>query len=205
MPLMSRFLDRKSIIWTLFFIILAYLGEIAVHSIPWYSDNDLTQRLFDCLLCTPGMLLGYLFAHEGWYTKMKVPAHWSLTIAAVLLATAVLALRFYVASIAGFHLDFFYAPLFILSVLIIFNQYELLLLTNVLIAFGNVSVYMWFFHALFFTDAVRGVYEPLIRISDNLWIVTCWTVLLTYVCSWALKHIVERVERFLLINDKKTL
>lgn len=162
MPLMSRFIDRRSIVWTFVFIILAYLGEAAVHSIPWWSDNDLTQRLFDCLLCTPGMLLGYLFAHEGWYTKINVPAHWSVTIAAVLLATAVLALRYYVGSIAGFNLDFFYAPLFILTVLIIFNRYELPLLTKVLIVLGNVSVYMWFFHALFFTDVVRDVYEPLI-------------------------------------------
>lgn len=194
MPLMSCFIDRKSIVWTLIFIILAYIGEAAVHSIPWWSDNDWMQRLFDCLLCTPGMLLGYLFAHEGWYTKIKVPAHWSVTIAAVLLAIAVLALRDFVGSVAGVNLDFFYAPLFILSVLIIFNRYELPLLTKVLIVLGNVSVYMWFFHALFFTDAVRGVYEPLIRISDNLCIVTCWTILLTYVCSCVLKYIVERVE-----------
>lgn len=189
MPLIFRFIDRKPIVWTFVFIALAYIGVVSVHAIPGYSDNDWTQRLFDCLLCTPGMLLGYLFAHEGWYTKTKVPAHWSVTIAAVLLAVAVLVLRNYVGSIVGFNLDFFYAPMFILAVLVIFNQYKLPLLTKILIALGNVSVYMWFFHALFFTDAVRCVYEPLSRISDSLWVVTPWTILLTFACSFVLKHI----------------
>lgn len=36
-----------------------------------------------------------------------------------------------------------------------------------------------------------GIYEPLIRISDSLWVVTPWTILLTFVCSWGISKIVE--------------
>ena len=192
---MSKVVDRKPVIVTLGFVVLAFLLETCVHSLPNWSENDWTQRLFDCLLCTPGMLLGYLFAHEGWYTKMKVPAHWSITIVAVLLVASVLVLRNYVGSIAGFNFDFFYAPMFILPILFIFNQYKLPTVTKTLVAFGNVSVYMWFFHALFFTDAVRGVYEPLVRISDSLWVVTPWTILLTFICSWSIRYVVCLTQR----------
>ncbi len=195
MPLISRIIDKKPIMATIGFIILAYVLEASVHAIPNWSDNDWSQRLYDCLLCTPGMLLGYLFAHKGWYTKVKAPAHWSVTIVAVLLVASVFVLRNYVGSIAGFNFDFFYAPMFIMSVLIIFNQYKLPLLTNILIAFGNVSVYMWFFHALFFTETVRGVYEPLISISDSLLIVTPWTILLTFICSWSIRYVVCLTQR----------
>ena len=197
MPLIFRFIDRRPIVWTFVFIIFAYLGEVAVHSIPWWSDNDWTQRLFDCLLCTPGMLLGYLFAREGWYTKVKVPAHWYVTIAAVLLAVVVLVLRHYVGSIAGFNLDFFYAPMFILPVLIIFNQYKLSLLTKILMALGNVSVYMWFFHALFFTKSVSDIYQPLVMVSDSLWIVIPWTIIITYICSWIIQYIVINLNKMI--------
>lgn len=64
---------------------------------------------------------------------------------------------------------------------------------DVLFALGDVSVYMWFFHALFFTSAIKAVYEPFINISDSLWIVTPWTIFLTFVCSWGIMKAVNIV------------
>lgn len=56
---------------------------------------------------------------------------------------------------------------------------------------GDKSVYMWFVHALFFTAATRPVYHKFVMISDNLWIVAIWTILLSYIVSYVLKKIVE--------------
>ena len=197
MPLMSRVIDRKPLLGTALFIVIAFVLEAAVHSIPGWSDNDWTQRLFDCLLCTPCMLLGYLFAHEGWYTKMQIPRQSSMLLVALAFVIIVFVLRSSVGAFAGFNLDFFYAPLFILAVLIVFNLYEWPLLARVLTAFGNVSVYMWFFHALFFTKLVRNVYEPLIMISNSFWVVTLWTILLTYICSWCISRTVSLIMNWL--------
>lgn len=197
MPFISKFIDRKPIVATIGFIIIAYVLEVAVHAIPIWSDNDWTQRLFDCLVCTPGMLLGYLFAHEGWFTKIqipdKTPMHWfALT---VMIVVMVFVLRSQIDSVLGFNLDFFYAPLFILVVLVVFNLYEMPILSKVLSALGDVSVYMWFFHALFFTLPIKAVYEPFINISDSLWIVTPWTIFLTFICSWGLSNIVGYLQK----------
>lgn len=198
LPFMSRLIDRQPMLWTTILIIITWLLEVAVHSIPGWSEKDITQRLFDFLICSPGMLLGYLFAHNGLFTIISLPRHWFILLVALLLITLVFALRIFVGSIAGFNLDFFYAPLFILAVLIIFNLYKLPLLSRVLTLFGNVSVYMWFFHALFFTEVVSDVYGPLIRVSNNLWIVTPWTIFVTFVCSWFIQKSVEWTQSCLL-------
>lgn len=50
---------------------------------------------------------------------------------------------------------------------------------------------MWFFHGLFFTAAVRSVYQPFIMVSTNLWIISLWTIVLTYICSVVIKKVVE--------------
>ncbi len=201
MPFMSKLIDRKPIVSTIGFIVLAYVLEAAVHTIPNWADNDWTKRLFDCFLCTPGVLLGYLFAHEGWFTKIQITksasAFW-LVLAAMVIAM-VFVLRSQIGALLGFNLDFFYASLFIFAVLIILNLYELPVLYKFLATLGDVSVYMWFFHALFFTGAVAPVYGPLRQISDSLWIVTPWTIFLTFVCSWGLDKITSLIQSKILI------
>ena len=85
----------------------------------------------------------------------------------------------------------------ILGILVIFNICKLPIISKLLTNLGNLSVYMWFFHALFFTDVVRTIYQPLILVNDNIFIITLWTILLTYVCSWVLKKVVDGVENLL--------
>ena len=194
MPFVSKVVDRKPVIATLGFVVLAFIMEVGVHAIPNYTENDWTQRLFDCLLCTPCMLLGYLFAHEGWFTKIQIPKNCFILFLATLIMVIVFVLRSNIGAVAGFGLDFFYAPLFILAVLIVFNLYELPILSRALSVLGEVSVYMWFFHALFFTEVVASVYEPLIHISDSIWIVTPWAIFVTLMCSLCIRNVVECVQ-----------
>lgn len=97
-------------------------------------------------------------------------------------------------NIVGFNLDFIHATVTILGILIIFNSCNLPVISKILTSLGSLSVYMWFFHALFFTDVVRAVYQPFILVSDNIFIITLWTIILTYICSWILKKKVDCVE-----------
>ena len=187
MPFYSRIIDHFPIMGTILLIVASYGIELAVHSIPDWSNNDWTQRLFDCMINTPKMLIGYLMAHKLWYNKIKIPCHWGMACVALLIIILVFVARYKIEIILGFNLDFFYAPLFILAVLILFNLYKLPVLSNVLMRLGKTSVYMWFFHSLFFTGAVRSVYQPFILISNNLWIIIPWTILLTFLCSWVVK------------------
>lgn len=192
MPFIGRLIDKKPIVFSIIFIIGAFLSEVALHQfIPGYKHNNWLQVLFNCLLQTPCMILGYLFSRKQWFQRISVPQHWAVAFVAILIITLTLWIRYKFRSIYGFNMDFFYAPLVIFSILVIFNQYKMTYFSRIMKELGDKSVYMWFFHGLFFTAATRSIYQPFILISDNLWIISIWTIILTYIGSAVIKKAVE--------------
>jgi len=192
MPFAGRLIDRKPVVWTGILIGVAYICLVTVHKfIPDFSSNDWTQALFDSLLNTPLMLLGYLFAREGYFEKIRIPQHWSIICGAVILAAIVLVARAYIHGKAATLLELIYAPAMIFSILVFFTECKCKWFEKVMSELGDKSVYMWFFHALFFTAATRPVFDRFILISDNLWIIALWTIILSYICSATIKQIVE--------------
>lgn len=195
MPFVGRLIDRKPILWSAVCIGIFFAGEIALHELyPKYTENDWTQRLFDCLLQSPCMVLGYLFARKHLFTKIIVPQSKYMSLLAFLFIIGIFVVRNLKGALLGFNLDFFYAPSFILCVLVIANQFSCRGVSKVLTALGNASVYMWFFHALFFMECTRWLYQPLVAVCDSLWIVTLWTIVLTFVCSWCIMFVVSKIK-----------
>ena len=193
MPFAGRLIDRKPLPWACVCIGIAFVAEVALHELyPSYQDNDWAQRLFDCLLQTPCMILGYLFARQHWFEKISIPSSKSfLLLTFFIMGGGVLFARSVKSTILGFNLDFFYAPLFIFSILVISNGMRCRIISRILTVLGNTSVYMWFFHALFFTTAVRPIYQPMVAISSSLWVVTLWCIILTFACSYAIMFLVN--------------
>ena len=66
-----------------------------------------------------------------------------------------------------------------------------------MVKIGEVSVYMWFFHALFYTQAIRWFYQPVITIFNDINLVVLWTIVLTFFASWLIKSIVEAITKSL--------
>lgn len=196
MPFFGRLIDRCPGLYASIFISLSFICEVALHELyPDYSTNDWTQRLFDCLLQTPCMILGYVFARKQWFQSVELPTSKCIPFCAAIIMIGVLFLRRHLSSLLGFNMDFFYAPLFILALLVIINRIGDSSFMKVLSLLGKTSVYMWFFHALFFTDVTRSVYQPLVTISDSFCVVTLWTTFLTFVCSWGIMNIEGRIEK----------
>lgn len=193
MPFAGRLIDRKPLLWTAVLMAAGYVGMAAVHTfVPDFSANDWTQALFDCLLNTPLMLLGYLFARKGWYEKIQVPNHWSVAVGAIVLAALVLIARAYIHhEYISVLMELVYAPVMIGCILVVFTICKNKYLNKILSELGDKSVYMWFFHALFFTAATRPTYARFVLFSDNLWIIALWTIVLSYVCSAIIKKVVE--------------
>ena len=196
LPLIHRWLDKKPILSTVGFSIAFYLMEIAIHALPVWESNKWLYSLFNNCMLMPTVLLGYYFAKQQVFQKMRIPQHWSMALVGVLLIVLALVGYALCGAIAGFSLFIIYAPMAILGILVIFNSFKMPIISKVLTSLGNLSVYMWFFHALFFTDIVRTIYQPFILVSNNIFIITIWTILLTYLCSWILKTIVERIEGY---------
>ena len=196
LPLISRWLDKKLILATIGFTIAFYAIEVAIHALPmWESDKWLYSLFNNCMLM-PTVLLGYYCAKQQVFQKIRIPQHGTMALIGILLIVLAFVGRAVCGAIAGFSLFIIYAPIAILGILFISHSCRATVIKKVLTSLGNLSVYMWFFHALFFTDIVRSIYQPIILVSDNIFIVTIWTILLTYLCSWILKTFVERIEGY---------
>ena len=197
LPLISRWLDKKPILATIGFTIAFYAIEVAIHALPMWESNKWLYSLFNNCMLMRTVLLGYYCAKQQVFQKIRIPRHWAMALVGVLLIVLALVGYALCGAIAGVSLFIIYAPIAILGILLISHSCRATVIKKVLISLGNLSVYMWFFHALFFTDIVRSIYQPFILVSDNIFIITIWTILLTYLCSSILKWIVDRVENSL--------
>ena len=92
-----------------------------------------------------------------------------------------------------FDMDIFYAPLVIGAIVVLFNVFKWLIFRKIMIKVGEVSVYMWFFHALFYTKAVRWFYQPAITLFNDVNLVVLWTIVFTFFVSWLIKSSVDLV------------
>lgn len=197
LPIITKHINNKRVMLTGGGgIILFYSLAVALHQLcPNYSENNFIQRLFDCLDETPCMILGYLFASQKWFECIQIPSKLNNPITAVVLFIIAFLLRNRLANVLGFNLNFFYVPLAILAILVFFNTCRIPYLKSILISIGNNSVYMWFFHALFFTKITSDFYQPMVAISNYLWINTVWTIIVTFVCAWCLSRLQQYIER----------
>lgn len=208
MPFLSRYIDKNPVRNTAIVVICVTLLSILFHEIPRIlsilfgiqmspiAESKPLLAMFYCLSFTPGVILGYLFAHNSYFERIKI-AGWSrlgtaLSCCLIMIITLVLK---YVTENAHnpFQLDFFFAPLMIGAIVVLFNKFELKLCRKVLVKMGELSVYMWFFHALFYTKVVRWFYQPAITIFKDINLVVLWTMLITFISSWILKTIVDGI------------
>lgn len=193
MPFASRFIDRDPLRNSTIAILMAFVLEVGVHSIPGCLENKVLLAIFNCMLCTPGMVLGYYFAHERLFERFPIPSRPVGGCVGIALVVLPLVARWLCGSVYGFSLDFFYVPLEIAGIVLLFNVFRLRYLRTVLQTLGGVSVYMWFFHALFFTRPVSWFYQPAITIFHDINLVVLWAIVLTFCASWLISHVVEIV------------
>ncbi len=83
------------------------------------------------------------------------------------------------------------------------NTFEWRPVKAVMIKLGEVSVYMWFFHALFVTKVVSWFYQPAITIFSDVNLVVLWAIVLTFFASWLIKTIVDGVVNLLSGSGKR--
>lgn len=192
MPFAGRVIDRKPYFGFIVLTLFSIFAQVAI----WRFVNNFNflpgwHMIFVCFSWTPTILLGYLFARKDLFCQIKLPKHYFMPIISLSIVAIILWLKMVMPGIKILNFDIIYAPIIILCILAIFSQCRVTWLSGIFSELGDKSVYMWFVHALFFTAATRPVYHKFVMISDNLWIVAIWTILLSYIVSYVLKKIVE--------------
>lgn len=187
LPILTRIIDKKPFLLTLFFM-MGFLGIKGVMHFYHIESNIWTDAVSACCIYSPIVLEGYLFGKEKLFTRITLPANWPMVIAASCTIVFVPIFRSFGLS---FVTEWVMVPVFIIAVLYLFTAYELPVSSKILSACGNNSVYMWFVHGLFFTGTIRWFWQRFILISDNLVIISLWTIVLTFGVSWVLKTLVD--------------
>jgi hypothetical protein len=192
MPIIGRLIDHRPYLNSLLTILLSFIAQVIIHQhVPNFGDNPLWLALFVCFGWTPTIILGYLCARQCFFQKVYIPNHWSVTIISIVLIFVVLRLKCLFSGFKIVNFDMVYAPTIIFSILIISSQFGNNMIKKMFVELGDKSVYMWFIHGLFFTGATRYFYQPYVMVSDNLWLIAIWTVILSYMVAVPIKKIIE--------------
>ena len=196
MPLIARFIDKRPLRNTAIAIVIAYLAEVFAHFLIYpYVDSHIHYMLFNCLTLTPLILLGYLFAHEHYYERIRVDKLSKSLVLVVSLLTIVAMI--YVDSKFrlgyGILFEFFYVPLIIGAIALLFCKFIFRYLKPLMVKIGWASMYMWFLQALFHTPIVRTVYQPIVTIFNDINLVVVWTMAVLFFAAWLLRSIVDYV------------
>lgn len=194
MPFLHKVLDRYKYGWlvsTLGFYVVA----VGVHTIPKWDSIPIIAILFTSFRLIPLIIVGYMCAM--WNTQGKLP-HWfeveKRMPIALLAIVVVIALQTLQIPTAGFCVQAFYTPFLVFALVGIFNSFKLKRLKQGFTKVGDLSMYMWFFHAIFFTETVNLyaknlVFEPF----HNFFYPFTMTFVLTYLGSWIIKNIVSPI------------
>lgn len=208
MPFISRFISNKPLRNSLTVIILSLILSVFIHEIPRIAsfvfnkefppivENRPMMAIYYCFQLTGGVVLGYFFAQKKLFERIRIDSlnrPVTFILCSIIIFTT-LALRYYTYSPHNpFDVDIVYAPLMIGAIVVLFNKFRWTIVRAVLSKLGEVSVYMWFFHAVFFTKSVSWFYQPFITIFKNINLVVIWTILITFLVSWILKTVVDRI------------
>ena len=210
MPFISRFIDRKPVRNAMIVIAILIVLTALLHEMPRFamllfgakmepvSDSRPLMALYNCLMVSPGMVLGYLFARNGYFERVRIDGHQRLV--TLLLCSLVVVASFVLRHVVIMHfkwfqMDFVYAPFIIGAVAVLFSKFQWKAARRVLVKLGELSVYIWFLHALFFTESVRWLYQPVITVSTDVNIVALWGMAITTAASWIIKAAVDALLR----------
>lgn len=172
-------------------LVTAVLSEFAGNSVISGNLRNISEWF-------PCMAVGYLCASgavfQNIFDRMLKLVKWKAARLCIcfFLATSVFLLRHYVPkvtlitfSLAGHPIsvsifaDIIYAPIFIYATVNILRILKLNAIYNVIGEIGKYSLYMWFFHCIFF-NVSQNVFQPILYFPRNPILVILWGLLLCY-------------------------
>lgn len=195
MPFLHKLFSRFPKLGWIVAIIGFYVLAIAFHMIPNWDQMPIIHMMFTTCTLIPLIIVGYMCAK--WNGDGKIPQCFegkSRLPLALLTIIVVIIINGFRLETKGFCIQAFYTPLLIFAIVGIFNSFELKWLSKGLTKVGDLSMYMWFFHAIFFTETVNHytknlVFEPV----HNYFYTLFMTFVLTYCGSWVIKKLLTPI------------
>lgn len=183
---LSRMADAKPYMTLLLSIVIF---GIAATFIP-AGKNIWCSALNRCCFYTPVLVAGYVAAKMEWIKRVpNVPSYVYLV-----LACFVLIARCLVYSVKGFSADTVLAPVFILAIVAYLNKAEMVgWVRKSFERLGQVSMYMWFLHAVFFSDYTKAIFQERQIWINNPFAVFIITTVVSYMLAVSAVNICKRL------------
>ena len=199
MPLVCRFIDKKPLLNTIILVVAFYLMQVFAHFMiyPHLETHALLVRynylMYNCLSLSPLICVGYLFAHEHYYERIRVDSLNKplAAMGSILTIIAIIYIDSKLRLFGGLNFELFYAPIIIGAIALLFSVLKLKYLRPVMVKLGWASMYMWFMQALVHTPIVREVYQPVVTIFNDINLVVLWTMVVLFFAAWGLRSIVD--------------
>lgn len=179
---LSKMADAKPYMTLLLSIVVF---GIAATFIPT-GKNIWCSALYSCCFYTPVLVVGYVAAKMEWIRRVpNAPSYMYL-----ILACFVLIARCLVCSVKGFSADTVLAPVFILAIVAYLNKAEAVVwVRKGFERLGQLSMYMWFLHAIFFSDYTRAIFQEQPIGSNNPFETFLFTTIASYLLAEAVLYI----------------
>ncbi len=195
LPAITRFIDRKPLRNAIIAIVVFYFLEVFAHFVIMpYLNKTFLFLFFNCLTLMPIIILGYLFAHEHYYERIRVdnlPKPLVL-VACILTLVAMIYADSRLRVGGGIVFEFFYAPIAVGAIAVLFSKFEFKYFRKVMIKLGWASMYIWFLQALVHTPIVRTVYQPVVTaFFKDINLVAIWTAIVLFFAAWALRSVID--------------
>lgn len=181
----------KPIINLALMLIVPYIFEVALHTVPNYEANTIIHDLFSCFLYFPCFLVGYWMAENQVVEKLKFMKWMRNSILNLIGIAVIFGARILVNSIAGFLLDVFYAPILICLTANLFEMVDSKPVSAVFNTLGKYSTGMWFFHAVFFSTYVCDWFQPILKLISWPPLMYVWLVVLSLAGAFVYQKILD--------------
>lgn len=171
-----------------------YVIQVALHSLPDWEHRPIIYILFYTANLMPLVTIGYMTAK--WNKEGKLPQLLFGKFSIIIFILGILVSLFLKSlSFKTYGLPFhaIYTPVFVFSCVGILNAIRAERAKAALIHIGDLSMYMWFFHAIFYSDTVNLYTKPIVFAYNNFLYTFIVTFVITYIGSWLIKKLLTPV------------
>ena len=196
MPYIHKIIEKYTKYGWIIIILSYYALSIVIHCLPFYQTNLLIYNLFTYTTLFPIIIVGYMCAR--WNKTGKIPTLFEGK-NRLMISLSTLLIVLFIQGIGiptkGVCLQAFYTPILIFAIVGIFNSFKLPHLRSFFKNIGDLSMYMWFIHAIFFTETVNHYAKHLVFSSSfNCFIYTfIMTLTITYAIAWIIKKMLAPI------------
>ena len=190
LPFLAKLIDRWGLKALLVVILLSGIICFFLHK----NENAFYTAFVVCMKYCPVLAIGYFVAKTDWaFVKHQFSTLELLLIVLLMIAASGVAMM-----VMGFCTYTFITPVFALAFAMLLKHPVIGSVKPILIKLGKVSLYMWFIHAVFFSDMTRSIFQQSALWPDNPLLV----YLLVASVSFLVACLLMRIERLVVQQCK---